>query len=69
MNTLLDDNKIISLINGERIKLTEFMKIIIELDCLAYASPSTISRMGIVYIEKVELNWKDLFPIWFKELH
>ena len=44
MNTVLDDNKLLCLANSERIKLTNWVRMMFEVQDLAQASPATVSR-------------------------
>ena len=44
MNSVMDDNKLLTLPNGERIRLQPHCKLLFEVADLQYASPATISR-------------------------
>lgn len=44
MNSVMDDNKLLTLPNGERIRLQNHCKLLFEVYDLQYASPATISR-------------------------
>lgn len=44
MNSVMDDNKLLTLPNGERIRLQPHVKLLFEVADLQYASPATISR-------------------------
>jgi len=51
MNSLLDDNKVLTLLDGNRINLKENVKILFEVDELSQASPATVSRCGMIFID------------------
>lgn len=64
MNTVLDDNKMLCLANSERIKLTPSMHMLFEVQDLAVASPATVSRCGMVYIDPGEFGWRPYVKTW-----
>lgn len=64
MNSVMDDNKILTLINGDRIPLTNTMSLVFETQDLRVASPATVSRAGMIYIDASELGWKTYTESW-----
>ncbi|XP_051801201.1 dynein axonemal heavy chain 6 isoform X2 [Acanthochromis polyacanthus] len=68
MNTVLDDNKMLCLANSERIKLTPSIHMVFEVQDLAVASPATVSRCGMVYIDPDELKWMPYVQTWISHL-
>jgi len=64
MNTVLDDNKMLCLANGERIKLKDTMRMLFEVGDLEQASPATVSRLGVVYVNPDNLGWEPYVRSW-----
>lgn len=50
MNSVMDDNKILTLANNERIPIKGLMRAIFEIRDLRFSTPATCSRAGILYI-------------------
>jgi len=61
LNSVLDDNRKLTLITGESLPLTKQMRIIIESNNLNHCSPATISRCGIIYIPPKQVSSKSVF--------
>ncbi|KAF4719762.1 Dynein heavy chain 10, axonemal, partial [Perkinsus olseni] len=64
MNSVMDDNKILTLNNGERIRLEKHCAMLFEVDNLQYASPATISRCGMVYVDDKDLGPAPFYDRW-----
>eukprot|EP00501_MAST-03F_sp_TOSAG23-6_P001833 GSMAST32.ASY1.ANO1.1911.1 assembled CDS len=56
MNTVLDDNKTLCLANSERIKLAPSLHMMFEVEDLKVASPATVSRCGMVFMEQQHIG-------------
>jgi hypothetical protein len=65
MNSVMDDNKLLTLPNGERIRLQDHCKLLFEVFDLQYASPATISRCGMVYVDSKNLGYNPYGAIPF----
>ena len=64
MNSVMDDNKVLTLPNGERIRLASHCALLLEVADLQYASPATISRCGMVYVDPKNLGYKPYWQRW-----
>lgn len=58
MNTVMDDNKVLTLASNERIPLTKSMRLLLEIDSMAHCSPATVSRGGVIYVNAEDVGWR-----------
>lgn len=52
LNSVLDDNKLLTLPNGERLSLPPNVRIMFEVETLKYATLATVSRCGMVWFSE-----------------
>ncbi|KAG7506656.1 dynein heavy chain 9, axonemal [Solea senegalensis] len=64
LNTVMDDNKVLTLASNERIPLNPTMRLVFEISHLRTATPATVSRAGILYINPADLGWSPPVFSW-----
>ena len=58
MNTVMDDNKMLTLASNERIPLSASMRLLLEINHMNHCSPATVSRGGVIYVNADDVGWK-----------
>uniref|UniRef100_A0A665X1X3 Dynein, axonemal, heavy chain 9 n=1 Tax=Echeneis naucrates TaxID=173247 RepID=A0A665X1X3_ECHNA len=64
LNTVMDDNKVLTLASNERIPMNATMRLVFEVSHLHTATPATVSRAGILYINPADLGWNPPVSSW-----
>ncbi|KAJ6628053.1 Cytoplasmic dynein 2 heavy chain 1, partial [Pseudolycoriella hygida] len=67
LNSVLDDNKLLTLPSGWRIQFGNNVNFVFETHDLSNASPATISRMGIVNLSESDLDPSIIIEAWLKK--
>lgn len=66
LNSVLDDNKLLTLPNGERISFGKNVNFLFETHDLRFASPATISRMGMIFLSEEDVDVSRLITSWLR---
>lgn len=66
--SVLDDNKLLTLPNGERLSLPPNVRIMFEVDTLKYATLATVSRCGMVWYSSDVIDRTMIFSNYFETL-
>ncbi|CUS24649.1 LAQU0S18e01090g1_1 [Lachancea quebecensis] len=70
INSVLDDNKVLTLPNGERFKIPDNLRLLFEIDDLNVATPATISRCAVIIVDQPTCSPSDILPtLLAKEVH
>ncbi|KAI8824969.1 dynein heavy chain and region D6 of dynein motor-domain-containing protein [Fimicolochytrium jonesii] len=69
LNSVLDDNRLLTMPSGERIQFGPNVNFIFETHNLTFASPATVSRMGMIYLSDETLDIRALVQGWILKQH
>ncbi|CAJ1327577.1 unnamed protein product [Effrenium voratum] len=64
LNSVLDDNRLLTMPNGERIQFGTNVNFVFETDHLRFASPATISRLTMIFLSEEDVDVKPLVTSW-----
>jgi len=53
----MDDNKVLTLVSNDRIPLTPSMRLVFEIANLKNATPATVTRAGVLFINETDIGW------------
>ncbi|XP_077553354.1 cytoplasmic dynein 2 heavy chain 1-like [Haemaphysalis longicornis] len=67
LNSVLDDNRLLTLASGERIQFGPNVHFVFETDSLQAASPATVSRVGMVFLSAESSPVRGLVSSWLRE--
>jgi len=67
LNSVLDDNHLLTLPNGERISFGSNVNFLFETHDLRFASPATVSRMGMIFLSDEDVNLRRLVAKWLNQ--
>ncbi|KAK2847119.1 hypothetical protein Q5P01_010118 [Channa striata] len=66
LNSVLDDNRLLTMPSGERIQFGPNVNFLFETHDLSCASPATISRMGMIFLSDEDIDVGALVKSWLR---
>ncbi|KOO53421.1 cytoplasmic dynein 2 heavy chain 1, partial [Chrysochromulina tobinii] len=67
LNLVLDDNRLLMMPSGERIQFSPNVNFIFETHDLKFASPATVSWMGMIFLDQETSDVKCIVSAWLKK--
>jgi dynein heavy chain 2 len=67
LNSVMDDNHLLTLPNGERIQFGDNVNFIFETNDMRFASPATVSRLGMIFLSEEDVNVQRITNTWIKK--
>jgi dynein heavy chain 2 len=67
LNSVLDDNRLLTLPNGERIQFNSQVNFIFECHDLQFASPATVSRASMIFLSEEGVDVESLVQAWLDQ--
>ena len=67
LNSVLDDNHLLTLPNGERINFGNNINFIFETHEMKYASPATVSRLGMIFLSEEDVDVGRITMTWLEK--
>jgi len=64
MNTVMDDNKVLTLASNERIPMTSSMRMLLEIEDMRNSTPATASRGGCLCINEFDIGYLPFLNQW-----
>ena len=67
LNSVLDDNRLLTMPSGERIQFGPNVNFLFETHDLKFASPATVSRMGMIFLDEESSDVRCIVSSWMRK--
>jgi dynein heavy chain 2 len=67
LNSVLDDNHLLTMPNGERISFGDNVNFIFETNDMRFASPATVSRLGMIFLSEEDVEIERITKTWLDQ--